>query len=44
MEALERIKSEVRQTPQIQEFLRFIEGSKRGIARPETLTEEETDE
>jgi UDP-N-acetylglucosamine acyltransferase len=43
-QALERIKSEIRQTPQIQEFMRFIEGSKRGIARPEILTEEETDE
>lgn len=43
-QALERIRTEVRETVEIQEFLRFIEGSKRGIARPEILTEQETGE
>lgn len=43
-QALERIKTEVKDTPETREFLKFIEGSKRGIARPETLTEEETEE
>lgn len=43
-QALQKIKAEVRETNQILEFLRFIEGSKRGIARPEILTEEETAE
>ena len=42
--ALERIRTEVRETAEIREFLRFVEGSKRGIARPEILTEEETGE
>ncbi|MBI4746131.1 MAG: acyl-ACP--UDP-N-acetylglucosamine O-acyltransferase [Deltaproteobacteria bacterium] len=43
-EALSRIKTEVRDTKEIQEFVRFVEGSKRGIARPEIIAEEETDE
>lgn len=43
-QALERISTEVKDTPEIREFVKFIEGSKRGIARPETLTEEETEE
>lgn len=43
-EALSRIKTEVRDTKEIQEFVRFVEGSKRGIARPDNIKGEETDE
>jgi UDP-N-acetylglucosamine acyltransferase len=42
-QALEKIRAEVKNTPEIQEFVTFIEGSKRGIARPETFTEDEND-
>ena len=43
-QALGRITTEVKDTPEVREFVKFIEGSKRGIARPESLTEEETEE
>ncbi|MDO8445947.1 MAG: acyl-ACP--UDP-N-acetylglucosamine O-acyltransferase [Deltaproteobacteria bacterium] len=43
-QALERIRTEVKDTPEIREFVKFVEGSKRGIARPESLIEEETEE
>lgn len=43
-QALERIKTEVKDTPEIREFVKFIEGSKRGIARPENIMEEEIEE
>lgn len=42
--ALERIKTEVDQSRQIGEFVRFIESSKRGVARPDISTDEETAE
>lgn len=42
--ALEMIRTEVEQGPQVEEFLRFIAESKRGIARPDISTEEEVDE
>lgn len=43
-EALEEIRTQVKDTPEIQEFVGFVKGSKRGIARPESLTEEEAEE
>jgi len=43
-EALKRIRAEVRDTQEIGEFIKFAEGAKRGIARPENVTEEETEE
>lgn len=43
-DALKNIKAEVRDTPEIGEFIKFVEGAKRGIARPENITEEETEE
>lgn len=43
-EALERIKTEVKTSWEIEAFIRFVEGSKRGIARPENIMDEETGE
>lgn len=41
--ALSMIRSEVKDSKEIREFVSFVEGSKRGIARPDNIKEEETD-
>lgn len=43
-DALKKMRDEVVDTPEVREFIGFVEGAKRGIARPDVLTEEETEE
>lgn len=43
-DALKKIKGEVKDSPEIEGFIKFAEGAKRGIARPENITEEETED